>query len=256
VDATPIFLAKSPAVTAAPSQINKTISPADLQRPEVAAAAVALRRFVRRLWLGRIPCAVNGVLKLRWRIRWNKLWEYSRGLAYGDFQPGQRVLDFGGGATIPVFYLAGNGCEVFSLDIDARLTAHTNAVAQRKNWRLTGSTVDLTGAEPPADWGRFDRVISFCVIEHLPKQAQCETIRRLAGLLKPGGLFELTFDFGPDAPVEGAIRDAAEVEALIRACGLRPLGDGTFHDTGERFAIDKKYPDHRFTFGSLFLRKD
>ncbi|MDW8310497.1 MAG: class I SAM-dependent methyltransferase [Verrucomicrobiales bacterium] len=238
-----------------PADLNKTISWADLKRPEVAAAGRELSRTARRLWLKRVPFAVNGVLKWRWRVKPNKLWEYARGLAYGDFQPGQRVLDFGGGATIPIFHLAQSGCEVWSLDIDTRLTAQTNAVAKRLGWRLKGSTFDLTQNAAPPDWGRFDRVISFCVIEHLPKALQCPTLARLAGLLKPGGLLELTFDFGANAPTPGAIRSVAEVAELIAAAQLTPLGDGTFHDTGERFAIDKKYPRNYFTFGSLFLKK-
>jgi hypothetical protein len=242
-------------VPAIPTNINKTISPTDLDRPEVAAVARSLRKLAWRLWWKRVPFAVNGVLKMRWRIRWNKLWEYSRGLAYGEFQPGMRVLDFGGGATIPLPHLAGSGCDVLSLDIDPRLTDHTNRVAKKFGWKLKGSTSDLTQNEPPTEWREFDRVISFCVIEHIPKQLQQRTLARLSSLLKAGGLFELTFDFGDNAPVEGAIRSTHEVQEMIAATGLTPLGDGQFHDTSERFPIDKKYPRNRFTFGSLFLKK-
>jgi hypothetical protein len=74
-------------------------------------------------------------------------------------------------------------------------------------------------------------------------------------LLKPAGVFELTFDYGRNAPVEGAIRSVAEVAEMIAATKLTPMGDGAFHDTGERFAIDRKYPDNFFTLGSLFLKK-
>ncbi len=238
-----------------PADVNKTLAAEDLRRPEVAAAAAVLRRTAWWLALRRVPFGVNGVLRWRWRIKWNKLWEYARGLAYGAFEPGQRVLDFGGGATVPVLHLARAGCSVLSLDIDAALTGHTNALARRFGWPLEGSTFDLTQQPAPAAWGQFDRVISFCVIEHLPKELQARTLARLAALLKPGGLLELTFDFGPDAPVSGAVRSVAEVRELIRATGLRPLGDGEFHDTGERFALDRKYPRHHFTFGSLFLHK-
>lgn len=238
-----------------PAHLNKTISPGDWQRPEVSDAASALKKTAHSLWFRRVQFAVNGVLRTRWRIKWNKLWEYSRGLAYGDFHPGQRVLDLGGGATIPVFHLARTGCEVLSLDIDPKLTEHTNAVAKKFRWDLKGSTFDLTRNEAPAEWERFDRIISFCVIEHIPKESQRRTLTRLGRLLKPGGLFILTFDFGDKAPVTGAIRSVREVEEMIVASRLIPLGDGEFHDTGERFPIDKKYPDNHFTFGSLFLRK-
>jgi SAM-dependent methyltransferase len=236
-----------------PAQVNKTISLSDMQRPEVEAAARALKKFGHGLWMRRVPFAVNGVLKKRWRIRWNKLWEYSRGLAYGEFRPGMRILDFGGGGTIPVLYLGSLGCEVLSLDIDAGLTAHTNSVAKKTGWKIVGSTFDLTQQEPLSDWGTFDRIISFCVIEHIPKAIQTTALARLASVLKPGGLFELTFDFGDNAPVEGAVRSTEEAIGFARATKLSIVGDGSFHDTGERFALDRKYPGNEFTFGSLFL---
>lgn len=235
--------------------INKTISPSDIVRPEVMAAADELRNTAHWLWFRRTAFAVNGVLKWRWRIKWNKLWEYSRGLAYGDFQSGMRVLDFGGGATIPLYHLARIGCEVLSLDIDQKLTEHTNVVAQKYGWKLKGSTFDLTVNESPREWGMFDRIISFCVIEHIPKELQLKTLARLADLLRPGGLFELTFDYGANAPVHGAVRSEGEVIEMIAASKLTPLGDGRFHDTGERFVIDKRHPGKYFTFGSLFLTR-
>src|ERR1035438_2834722 len=106
MDATAIFLAQSNKMIAYPPDVNKTISPADLERSEVVPQAQALNQFGRQLWWKRVPYAVNGALRMRFRgIRWNKLWEYSRGLAYGDFRPGLRVLDFGGGATLPIFWL-------------------------------------------------------------------------------------------------------------------------------------------------------
>ena len=72
MDATAFLLAKF-FVPEIPADLNKTISPADLDRTEVSAAAGALKQLARRLWWKRVPFAVNDVLKMRWRIRWNKL---------------------------------------------------------------------------------------------------------------------------------------------------------------------------------------
>ena len=85
-----------------PAQLHKTISDDGVKRPEVTSAAAALKRTARRLWFKRVPFAVNGMLKMRWRIKWNKLWEYSRGLAYGDFQADLHVLDFSGGNVLEI----------------------------------------------------------------------------------------------------------------------------------------------------------
>jgi 2-polyprenyl-3-methyl-5-hydroxy-6-metoxy-1,4-benzoquinol methylase len=225
----------------------------DLDIPEVARASRDINQLARWMWWRRVPFAVNASLRTRWRIRWHKMWEYARGLGYGSFLPGMRVLDFGGAATLPIFYLGRLGCDVLSLDIDEKLSAYTNELARQRGWKVQSSTLDLTQHEAPAEWHKFDRIISYCVLEHLPKHLQQAAIARLAGLLKPGGIFALTFDYGHNAPVSGAIRNKEEVEQLIEASNLSLIGNREFLDTQERFTLDKKYPNHDFTFGSLFL---
>lgn len=234
--------------------LNKTISPADRKAPQVKMQAARLRRFVWQMFLRGEPFAVNGSLKRRWRVRWHKLWEYERGLACVPWQRGWRVLDFGGGATLPVFYLASQGLNVVSYDIDAKLTDWTNALAQKHGWSLQASTFDLTAGPREMDTS-FDWVMSFCVLEHLPRKTQLAAARLLASYLKPGGYMTVTFDYGPAAPVADALRTMQDVERLIEATGLKPVDGVLFDDTGERFALDKKYPAARFTFGSLFLKK-
>jgi cyclopropane fatty-acyl-phospholipid synthase-like methyltransferase len=165
-----------------------------------------------------------------------------------------RVLDFGGAATLPIFYFARLGCEVLSLDIDEELSKYTNELASQRDWNVRSSTLDLTRNKAPVEWGKFDRVVSYCVLEHLPEHLQQATIAKLGGLLEPGGIFALTFDYGQNAPADGAIRNEEEVERLITASSLSPMGNREFVDTGERFRLDKKHPGHGFTFGSLFLR--
>ncbi len=241
---------------------SKTFSRTDLAAPAVARVAGELQRFALRLGVSGVPFAVNGVLRRRFRVRHlHKLWEYSRGLAClhtaapAAKGESKRVLDFGGGATLPVYYLARCGGDVLSLDIDPSLTEATNRIGARRAWRLRGSAFDLTQSPPRSDWGAFDAVISFSVLEHLAKDSQARLLRRLATLVRPGGLMILTFDFGADAPLANAVRDVTEVESLVVATGLSYVNGQPFADTGERFALDKRYPARRFTFGSLFLRR-
>jgi hypothetical protein len=97
--------------------------------------------------------------------------------------------------------------------------------------------------------------MSFCVLEHLPRTQQLNVARQLGHALRPGGCLTVTFDFGEEAPVTGALRRESDVVALAEATGLEPVEGALFTDTGERFALDRKYPRAQFTFGSLFLTK-
>ena len=239
---------------------SKTYSPADLHQPQIAPTARALRRFAFRLGLKATRFSVNGVLHWRFRVREHKLWEYARGLACVLPTPPAgpvrlRVLDFGGAGTLPVFYLAQHGCEVLCPDIDPALTEWTNRVARDRGWNLRASTHDLVSTPAPSAWGRFDAVVSFSVLEHIAPPQQPFVLKRLAELLRPGGIFALTFDFGLEAPVEGAVRDPAHVERLVAATELAYLDGAGFLDTGERFHLDKRHPHRRFTFASVFLKK-
>jgi SAM-dependent methyltransferase len=257
---------------------SKTLDLADLHAAPVAAARAQLRRFALRLGAANVPFAVNGVLRRRLLVRPHKMWEYARVVACvlqkmnarrGPAARSEdttaaarakerrrfRVLDFGGGATLPVFYLAQQNCDVWCLDVDAALANWSNQLGWKRGWRLRALTHDLTAAAAPGDWGQFDAVISCSVLEHIPKARQAPLLERLAALLKPHGVFCLTCDFGVEAPVEAAIRTEAEMERLVAACGLRFLAGGGFRDTGARFALDKRHPRKRFTFASLFLQK-
>lgn len=261
---------------------SKTLSPHDLRAPGVAPWARALRRFAFRLGVEGAPFAVNGVLRRRFTVSRHKLWEYARSAAAvmpasgtepgHGVQPGAepeeaiappRILDFGGAATLPIFFIAARDCEVECLDLDMALVDWTNDLAAQRGWRLHASTHNLVESVAPAHWQQFDAVVSASVLEHIPKHSQSLVLRRLCALLRPGGVMAISFDYGDDAPQPGAIRDSAEVHRLVAASGLAypPSDDSSdqnnqhFDDTGERFALDRRHPHNRYTFGSLFLQK-
>jgi SAM-dependent methyltransferase len=233
--------------------LNKTYEPEDLCAPAVRAVARRLRWYARRLFLRGVPFAVNGILRRRFYVRRFKMWEYARGLAFAQVTPGMRVLDFGGGATLPVLYLAEQGCDVVSVDINQQFVDYTNGFARAHGVRLSATSHNLATSPIPTTWGTFDRIYSFCVFEHLSKPAQHPTMRKLAGLLRPGGVLVITFDFGPDAPSEWPVRAVDDVHRLVKATGLRLLGNAEFVDAGRRFVLDKRYPSARFTMGAVFL---
>lgn len=253
---------------------NTTFDPTDLATPELAPTAARLRRWVWRWLLRGRPLGVNGAVKHRAYVRPHKLWEYTKGLALSQSDtdsasdrhsdrpvPGGplHVLDVGGAMTLPVFYLAGLGHRVTTLDVDASLTAQTDALARRAGLPVDARTTDLTRQHPtPADLGAppegFDRVLCFCVIEHIVPPHQQAACAGMARLLRPGGVMVLTFDFGEHAPTEAPLRTSDDVAALAASVGL-PLVGGPFVPRDGRYPLDRRHPEKPYTFGSLFFRK-
>jgi Methyltransferase domain len=238
---------------------SRTYEPRDLVLPRMAPWARSLRAFGARLGLRGTPFAVNGVMRRRFFVRPHKLWEYAASAACllpSEGQARLRVLDFGGAATLPIYFFAARGCEVECLDIDEALCAATRKAAARHGWPLDASSDNLLESPAPPNWtGRFDAVVSASVLEHLPKAQQAVAVARLAALLRPAGRMVLSFDFGADAPQPGAVRSVDEVQRLVAASGLDYVDGAAFHDAGARFALDRRYRDRKFTFGVVFLEK-
>jgi len=238
---------------------SRTYDPRDLALSHVAPWARALRAFGAKLALKGTPFAVNGVLRRRFFARRHKLWEYAASAAcLLSANQGRRlrILDFGGAATLPIYFFAARGCEVECLDVDEALCAATRKAAARHGWPLDASPDNLLETPAPPNWaGAFDAVISASVLEHLPKPQQAVAVARLAALLRPGGVMVISFDFGKDAPQPGAVRSVEEVEALVAASGLSYTGGARFQDTGARFALDRRHARSKFTFAVLFLEK-
>ena len=242
---------------------QKTHDWADLKEAPVAAARRQLVRFLHRAFtLRATPVAINGVLRFRWRIRDLKLWEYARGWVAAPVGPGQRLLDLGGGGTLPPCFAAARGAEVFVLDPDAALNAATDRVAAARAWPIRTSTADLAAEQEvwPDGWpvGSFGAVHSYCVLEHIPYAGQERLLPRLARALAPGGRMVLTFEYGQEAPGEAPWRDAERLQRMIELladAGLQLAEPQAFHDAGQREVLDKRHPEARFAFGMLVLEK-
>jgi SAM-dependent methyltransferase len=247
--------------------LNKTLAYEDLELPEIRPTFRSLKSWVRKWCLRGHKLGVNGHSKRRWRVRHQKMWEYSRGLALTKASAPERgesgplhVLDVGGAMTLPLFYLGDLGDHVVSLDIDEDLVAETNRTAARAKQKVDARTTNLVEEDPsPADLGApaegFDRVYCFCVIEHIVPPGQHRVAERMAKLLKPGGQLALTFDYGENARSESPMPDLASVHALRDAIGLPLLGNEEFFDDGRRYPLSRRHPEKPFTFGALFFEK-
>jgi len=102
--------------------------------------------------------------------------------------PRARVLDLGCGAGIPVAHeLVGRGFDVVGVDGSARqIELALGNVPEAEFVHADMTNIEL-------DPVSFDAVIAFYSITHVPRQEHGMLLRRIAGWLKPGGVFVASF---------------------------------------------------------------
>jgi SAM-dependent methyltransferase len=145
----------------------------------------------------------------------------------GRLAAGQDVLDLGCGSGLPVARaLATAGHRVTGVDFSevqvARARQHVPAA--------TFICADITAVE--FGTASFDAVVSFFALIHLPLAEQPPLLARIAGWLRPGGLFVATTGhdswtgsennwMGGGTAMWWSHGDAATYRAWITAAGLR-----------------------------------
>ncbi|MEU7584591.1 class I SAM-dependent methyltransferase [Streptomyces sp. NPDC041068] len=158
-----------------------------------------------------------------------------RRLAEG-LRPGARVLDVGCGTGLPTaLQLAESGHSVLGTDISAGMLALAGKNVPAAEFRQL-DIADLR-AEGPGSVGRFDGVACFFALLMLPRKEIPEALRRLHGLLRPGGLMELSMVeadlddaaipfLGHAIRVSGYLRD--ELRQVVRDAGFEITGEDTY----------------------------
>lgn len=114
--------------------------------------------------------------------------ECSTLLRWLDPNPGEKILDVGCGDGFYTERIARKGAEATGIDI------HKKAIMRARN-RASGRKLyfmEMNAEELDFPENYFDKVISFCVIEHL--QNDEKTLQQIARLLRPGGRLFLSAD--------------------------------------------------------------
>ncbi|MEM8559261.1 MAG: class I SAM-dependent methyltransferase [Bacteroidota bacterium] len=136
--------------------------------------------------------------------------------------PSSRVLDVGAGIGRDAAVLAGRGYSVVAVEPLAALRE-----AGQQRYAEPGVTwVDdaLPHLDTLGQAASFDFVLGSGVWHHLGLAEQAAALRRLAKLLRPGGVVALSLRHGPAGsglhvfPTSGA-----QLLDVARGCGLRPI---------------------------------
>ncbi len=148
--------------------------------------SAAFRSFMTR---------VNGFARehgLRVHTHWSKVWEYPwvwQYLKHLHFQE-LKILDIGSEISPMPWFLASLGAEVWMTETDPTHLSKWKELKEANDFSVHWNLLSGPGL-PMAD-EIFDLVTSFSVIEHIEdKQSALDEALRV---LKPGGLFCLTFD--------------------------------------------------------------
>lgn len=196
-----------------------------------------------------------------WFLYWEAYWATAHG---PDLSPETRVLDAGGTASLFSCYLASQGPETHSVDLNPRLVAAGEETSRAMNWNLHSYCMDMTDLR--FDGASFDHAYSICVFEHLDAGLRQRALREIARVLKPGGILALTFDYGapgvhladtgPNYEPENLIRTPEDVHRHFFSCdAYEPLGNPRFAENGKTYLVWPDDPSKTYTFGAVFLRK-
>lgn len=133
-----------------------------------------------------------------------------------------RVLDAGAGTGTFTDAIAPLVDEVVALEPEARFVA---GLRDRFRGRDGVTVVEGDAEQPPAGLGRFDAVVCFNVLEHVPDDVRA--LRSLHSLLRPGGVLLLLVPAHPalTGPFDRAVGHVRryrrrELEARLTAAGL------------------------------------
>jgi SAM-dependent methyltransferase len=140
---------------------------------------------------------------------------------------GAEVLELGCGAGVPITRALAERGRVTGVDISAEQIA----LAERLVPDATFIQADMTELDFPAE--SFDAVVGFYTLIHIPRDEHATLLRRIAGWLRPGGLFFATMGASdspdgvePDwlgAPMFFSHYDAEQNQDLVRRAGLEIL---------------------------------
>jgi hypothetical protein len=235
--------------------LNKTMDRADLELPEARRVVSELDALIRRLrseglpvssWYGKLDIAgdrfqlanrgfdyepLPGAAEdLSWP--WFLYWEIAWLVINNAYEPGDRLLDLGGGASLFSYYMASKGLEVMTMDVQRELVEAANEVSRRTGWQLVNHLTDMRELSFDRP---FDHATSVCVFEHIPVSGRIEVSARVRDVLREGGTFSITFDYCNPSRRARICSPRSVEEQFIEPSGLRVRGNREFHDNGKRY---------------------
>jgi cyclopropane fatty-acyl-phospholipid synthase-like methyltransferase len=172
-----------------------------------------------------VAAGYDAVAKAYGELEGDSAWPRMRWLrkVTADLEPGATVLDLGCGAGDPADAALAKDHRVVGVDISrVQLRLAHHSIPQATFIRADAGTVGFAAES-------FDAVVSFYMLEHLPREEHRALIARIARWLRPGGHFLLSTEAGEledtvgtwlSVPMFFSAYDPATVRSIIEAGGF------------------------------------
>ncbi|OGC89187.1 MAG: hypothetical protein A2W25_03185 [candidate division Zixibacteria bacterium RBG_16_53_22] len=225
--------------------------------------AKALERgYVQRLDYQPLDSAADD-LRYPWFLYWEIYWVLRN--MRPQLTPGMQLLDAGGASSLFTCYMASKGYELHSVDLNERLLANGDNVANAMGWKTMHSySMDMRKLDFPDEY--FDHAFSICVFEHLDFDVKQAALAEIARCLKPGGVLSLTFDYrnpapgvvgiGKDPSPRNALKCEADIHRSFIGTGhFNLIGNPVFEDNHKSYLRHPTFGNAPYSFGAVFLQK-
>jgi len=135
--------------------------------------------WILRLYLSIFSAPLGKTLRI----------DMTKGLLRGQYLQGKRILDIGCGIGDLSFILAKRGANVVGVELDAQKVANASKIAQQWHFdNLRFLAGDATKIDQ-MNLGQFDAIFCLALLEHI--QDDVDLLKKLQGMLRPGGIFML-----------------------------------------------------------------
>ena len=178
-----------------------------------------------------------------------KLIEFDEIVRMADLNPDDSVLDIGCGTGVQALLLGKESKHVVGIDLSSRAIETAEALAHVS--MLSSSVRFVNGDVVDADFDRhsFSRIVSFCVLEHIPDWQR--VLRKAHEWLAPGGYLVVSVDSLAAIKDEEVVRrhkkDYSVVTYFDRQTLASALRDAGFSCVELRSILKSGYANEQFT---------